>query len=81
MSEWREAKRKNIDPAGTLQNVEQELDSQFLRLGNDWTGRGVVMDAVIAETIEAVEIVRSDLLTAMKQGNSKPENHNTGKFK
>ncbi len=92
MSKWREEKREEIingilgyfqhrqdsDPAATLQEVEQELDSQFFRLGNDWTGRGVVMDTVITATIEALEIVRSNLLVEMEQNNSKTNNHNKG---
>lgn len=47
------------DPAGTLVFVNQELESQNVRYGNDWTGREVVMDAVIAATLSALEIVSS----------------------
>lgn len=47
------------DPAGTLALVTQELESENVRYGNNWTGRGVVMDTVIAATISALEIVRS----------------------
>lgn len=47
------------DPQATLVEVEQELASQWVRLGNDWTGRGVVMDTVIGATIEGLEIVRA----------------------
>ncbi|MFH2123715.1 MAG: hypothetical protein ABIJ50_09585 [Pseudomonadota bacterium] len=28
------------DPEGILDQVKQELQSQWVRLGNDWTGRG-----------------------------------------
>jgi hypothetical protein len=46
------------DPATTLVLVKQELESQNIRYGNNWTGRGAVMDNVIAATISALEIVR-----------------------
>lgn len=54
--------RANQDPYETLSLVNQELDSQNVRYGNDWTGRGVVMDAVITATIAALEIVRTRCL-------------------
>jgi len=81
MSDWKEDKReevidgilkyfegkKNDDPVTALKEIEQELDSQFFRLGNDWTGRGVVMDTVICATIEALEIVRSNCLERIEE--------------
>lgn len=81
MSDWKEVKRdevidgilryferkKDDDPVTTLKEIEQELDSQFFRLGNDWTGRGVVMDTVINATIEALEIVRSNCLERIEK--------------
>jgi|GEM_PF-774514 len=86
MSDWKEGKRKEVidgilsyfekrkedDPEMTLKQIDQELDSQFFRLGNDWTGRGIVMDTVINATIEALEIVRSHCLERLeeKQSNS-----------
>lgn len=54
------------DTAGTLILVNQELQSQWVRLGNDWTGRGVVMDTIITATISALEIVRTDCLEKIK---------------
>ena len=76
MSDWKERERKHIiegiiayyeqrrdiDPTMTLLGIDQELDSQFLRLGNDWTGRGIVMDTVITATIDALQIVRCSIL-------------------
>lgn len=57
------------DPAGTLNLVTQELQSQWVRLGNDWTGRGVVMDTIITATISALEIVRASCLKNMETNN------------
>lgn len=85
MSDWKEEKKEEIidgilsyfegkkddDPITTLKVVDQELDSQFFRLGNDWTGRGVVMDTVINATIEALEIVRSACLEKIEQNTKK----------
>lgn len=76
MPDWKEGKREQVidgiityfekrienDPSLTLLEIEQELDSQYFRLGNDWTGRGIVMDTVITATIEALEIVRCSFL-------------------
>lgn len=62
------------DPAGTLVLVNQELESQNVRYGNDWTGRGVVMDAVIAATISALEIVRSTCENNMENNPTEKEN-------
>jgi hypothetical protein len=47
--------------------VEQELQSQWVRLGNDWRGRGVVMDTITTATIEALEIVRVDCIEEIKK--------------
>jgi hypothetical protein len=54
------------DTTGTLVLVNQELQSQWVRLGNDWTGRGVVMDTIITATISALEIVQADCLEKIK---------------
>lgn len=78
--EWQEPKRNEVlksiylyycnkvkdNPERTLELVEQELESQRIRLGNDWTGRGVVMDTVISATIEALEIVRAECQMEIK---------------
>ena len=48
------------DPEGTLILVKQELESQNIRYGNNWTGRGALLDNVIEATISALEIVRSE---------------------
>ena len=62
------------DPAGTLIVVTQELESQWVRLGNDWTGRGVVMDTIITATISALEIVRATCLKNMENQTYQKEN-------
>ena len=61
------------DPARTLIQVDQELESQNIRYGNDWTGRGVVMDAVITATISALEIVRSNCLSKLENNTEKQQ--------
>lgn len=58
-------------PQNALQMIEQELHSQSVRLGNDWTGRGVVMDTVISATIEGLEIVRARCLERLHGNASK----------
>ena len=55
------------DPRGTLVLVNQELESQNVRYGNDWTGREVIMDTVITATISALEFVRSDCENNIKE--------------
>ncbi len=62
------------DPKATLVLVNQELESQNVRYGNDWTGRGVVMDAVIAATISALEIVRSACENKLGNNNTEKDN-------
>lgn len=62
------------DPEGVLILVNQELESQNVRYGNNWIGRGVVMDAVIAATISALEIVRSTCQNNLKNNITKKEN-------
>ncbi len=62
------------DPEGTLVLVNQELESQNIRFGNNWTGRGVVMDAVIAATISALEIVRSACENSIENNITEKEN-------
>jgi hypothetical protein len=77
---WKEAKYEEVlgtisnyyrdkvkeDPAGMLVLIQQELQSQCVRLGNDWTGRGVVMDTVLTATISALEIARAACLENLK---------------
>ena len=61
-------------PESTLILVQQELQSQWVRLGNDWTGRGVVMDTIITATISALEIVRASCLENMGTNTAWKEN-------
>ncbi len=53
------------DPEGTLILVNQELSSQDVRFGNDWTGRGALMDTVISATISSLEITRASCLNRL----------------
>jgi len=46
------------DPKSAIVMIEQELHDQYIRLGNDWTGRGVVVNTLIDATISALEAVR-----------------------
>ena len=58
------------DAKATLAVVEQELESQWVRYGNDWTGRGVVMDTVITATIEGLETVRAACMEQLEKNNA-----------
>ena len=85
MDEWEKTKWEEIiegvcdhyspqilrDPEKALSTIEQELNSQAIYQGNNWTGRGVVGDTVISATIAGLEIVRSDCLVILKDANSK----------
>ena len=62
----------NYDPAGTITLVEQELVSQRIRQGNDWTGRGIVMDTVIDATLSALEIVHQACLEKLSDQGQTP---------
>lgn len=78
--EWQEMRREEViggikkyycekiakEPQKALMLIDQELHSEFVRLGNDWTGRGVVMDTIINATIEGLEIVRSYCLEELQ---------------
>ncbi|EAT14526.1 hypothetical protein [Desulfuromonas acetoxidans] len=55
--------RLEQDPQGTLQQVEGELKALYIRLDQDWTGRGPVGDTVQTATIAALERVRARCLT------------------
>ena len=57
--------RLDVDPKKTLRDVEQELYFQDVRYGNNWTGRGVVMDLQISVTIHTLEAVRAACITRM----------------
>ena len=59
--------RITSNPSKTLAQVEQELQSQWVRLGNDWTGRGIVMDTVITTTINALEVTRAACLEELNK--------------
>jgi len=80
LDEWQKTKREEIiggicnhyspqilrDPEKALFAIEQEINSQEIYQGNNWTGRGVVGDTVINATIAGLEIVRSDCLAILK---------------
>ena len=63
---WRYYQGKiETDPKSAIVLIEQELNDQHVRLGNDWTGRGVVVNTLIAAPISALEAVRVDCLEKM----------------
>jgi len=53
------------DPRGTLLQVEGELKALYVRLDQDWTGRGPVGDTVQTATIAALERVRAQCLSQL----------------
>ncbi len=56
------------NPAATKQQVEHELESLYVRFGNDWTGRGIVGDTIQMATIAGLEAVRAECLEQLAQG-------------
>nr|WP_320115758.1 hypothetical protein [uncultured Desulfuromonas sp.] len=60
--------RLEKDPQGTLQQIEGELKALYIRLDQDWTGRGPVGDTVQTATIAALERVRARCLARMGAG-------------
>ncbi|SHJ04444.1 hypothetical protein SAMN02745165_01389 [Malonomonas rubra DSM 5091] len=59
------APRIDEEPALLLRQVESELDSLYIRYGNDWTGRGYVGDSQQEATIAALEAVRAECLSRL----------------
>lgn len=57
--------RLKEDPKGVLQEIEGELKSLYIRLDQDWTGRGIVADTVLAATVAALERVRAKCLESL----------------
>jgi len=49
-----EARRKAV-PSFSLEDAEAQLKSLYVQEGNDWIGRGMLQDAVLAGTIAAYE--------------------------
>jgi len=50
------------NPRATKRQVEAELESLYVRFGNDWTGRGIVGDTTQMATIAGLEAVRAECL-------------------
>ncbi len=47
--------RRRADPAFSIGDAEGVLKHLYVQEGNDWTGRGLLQDAVLAATIAAHE--------------------------
>ncbi len=54
-------------PAATKKQVELELESLYVRFGNDWTGRGIVGDTTQMATIAGLEAVRAECLEQLNR--------------
>lgn len=50
------------NPVATLEQIDRELQSLYVRYGNDWTGRGMVGDTTQEATIAGLEAVRAECL-------------------
>lgn len=50
------------NPRATLEQIDRELQSLYVRYGNDWTGRGVVGDTTQEAMIAGLEAVRAECL-------------------
>ncbi len=71
---WKYYQEKiDIAPENALVLIEQELHDQYNRSGNDWTGRGVVINTLIASTISTLESVRVACLEKIEEKKSHPE--------
>ena len=53
------------NPVATKKQVEAELESLYVRFGNDWTGRGIVGDTTQMATIAGLEAVRAECLAQL----------------
>lgn len=53
------------NPEDTKKQVEKELESLYVRFGNDWTGRGIVGDTTQMATIAGLEAVRAECLARL----------------
>jgi len=54
------------NPRAILEQVDRELQSLYVRYGNDWTGRGVVGDSTQEATIAGLEAVRAECLDRIR---------------
>lgn len=57
----------DADPAVVLSRAESELQSLYIRYGNDWTGRGYVGDSEQEARIAALEAVRAECLERLNR--------------
>ncbi|PLX97683.1 MAG: hypothetical protein C0620_00140 [Desulfuromonas sp.] len=55
------------DPKMVMEKIDGELRNLYIRLDQDWTGRGVVGDTVQMATIAALERVRAKCLEQINQ--------------
>lgn len=62
------AEEIELDPQGTLRQVEGMLKSHYVRYGNDWTGRGIVGDSTQEAAIAGLEAVRIACLEKIGKG-------------
>lgn len=53
-------RRRKHDPSLTVEYLEGTLKSLYIFEGNDWEGRGAVLDEVIRAQIAALEIFISN---------------------
>jgi proteasome assembly chaperone (PAC2) family protein len=60
------AEQVEQNTAATKRQVEQELESLYVRFGNDWTGRGIVGDTIQMATIAGLEAVRAACLERLE---------------
>lgn len=47
--------RRKADPSFSISDAEGVLRHLYVQEGNDWTGRGLLQDAILAATIAAYE--------------------------
>ncbi|PLY07755.1 MAG: hypothetical protein C0622_00015 [Desulfuromonas sp.] len=59
--------RIETEPAVVLEQAESELQTHYVRYGNDWTGRGYVGDSEQEAVIAALEAVRAECLERLQR--------------
>ena len=57
----------NDNPEQLLKKIEAELNSMYVRSGNDWTGRGEIGNAKLDSAIAALEAVRAECISQTKK--------------
>ena len=64
------ARRRELDPAFTLAELQGLLETAYIAQGNDWVGRGEVHEVTTAAEIAAYEAMLANWAEADDKGQS-----------